>query len=474
MKRKACYILPYLVFGVSALLPARAFTQTQPSQSGVSINNVQINRVRDSVRIAFDFNFDNLQLRSNRSLVLQPFFKGDGGDQWLPAVEVMGRRRYLYYLRNDLLSYAEKPYRVIKTGKDMQQQLPYAISLPYEPWMENASLYLGEDECGCGQVINMKQQPLAVADIAWHPALAYLAPKVETVKSRQLSGHAYLDFPVNKTVIYPDYRRNPSELAKICATIDSVRSDNDVRIIEIHIKGYASPEGSYSSNARLAEGRTNALKQYLIDRYALADTLLFNIAFEPEDWQGFRKYVETSNLPDKEEIIQLIDSNEDIDVKERQIRARYPQSYRTLLENCYPALRHSDYRIDYVIRGFNVDEAKQLIHTRPQNLSLNEMFAVAQTYQPGSDDFKHVFDVAVRLYPDSEVANLNAANALLEKGMAQQALPYLMKAGESPEAANSRGVAMRILERYDEAIKWLQQADNAGLKEAKANLSGIE
>lgn len=49
-----------------------------------------------------------------------------------------------------------------------------------------------------------------------------------------------------------------------------------------------------------------------------------------------------------------------------------------------------------------------------------------------------------------------------------------MKAGESPEAANSRGVAMRILERYDEAIKWLQQADNAGLKEAKINLSGIE
>lgn len=97
MKRKACYILPYLVFGASFLLPATAFTQTQPSQSGVSINHVQINRVRDSVRIAFDFNFDNLQLRSNRSLVLQPFFKGDGGDQWLPAVEVMGRRRYLYF-----------------------------------------------------------------------------------------------------------------------------------------------------------------------------------------------------------------------------------------------------------------------------------------------------------------------------------------------------------------------------------------
>ena len=79
------------------------------------------------------------------------------------------------------------------------------------------------------------QQPLAVADIAWHPALAYIAPQVETVKSRQLSGRAYLDFPVNKTEIYPDYRRNPAELAKIRATIDSVRADKDVNIVQIYV-----------------------------------------------------------------------------------------------------------------------------------------------------------------------------------------------------------------------------------------------
>ena len=317
------------------------------------------------------------------------------------------------------------------------------------------------------------QHPLVVADIAWHPALAYIAPQVETVKSRQLSGHAYLDFPVNQTKIDPDYRRNPEELAKICATIDSVRSDNDVRIIRIHIKGYASPEGSYTSNARLAEGRTNALKQYIINRYALADTL-FNIAFEPEDWEGFRQYVKTSNLPDKDQIMQLIEGDGDIDSRERQIRTRYPQSYRTLLEDCYSALRHSDYRIDYVIRGFNVDEAKQVIRTRPQNLSLQEMFAVAQTYQPGTPEFIEVFQIAVQYYPTDPVANLNAANALLEKGLAQQALPYLMKAGESPEAANSRGVAMRMLERYNDAAKWLHQASDAGLKEAQTNLSGLE
>lgn len=473
MKRKTFYILPYLVFSVLFLLPDMAFALSRQDKNGVGIDQIQISRVRDSVHITCQINLDSIRLRSNRSLVLQPFFKGEGGSQWLPAVEVMGRKRYLYYLRNDLQTYAEAPYRVVKAGKDMQHRLPYETTLPYEPWMENASLYLGEDECGCGQVIDTMQHPLAVADIAWHPALVYIAPQVETVKSRQLSGHAYLDFPVNQTKIDPDYRRNPEELAKICATIDSVRSDNDVRIIRIHIKGYASPEGSYTSNARLAEGRTNALKQYIINRYALADTL-FNIAFEPEDWEGFRQYVKTSNLPDKDQIMQLIEGNGDIDSRERQIRTRYPQSYRTLLEDCYPALRHSDYRIDYVIRGFNVDEAKQVIRTRPQNLSLQEMFAVAQTYQPGTPEFIEVFQIAVQYYPTDPVANLNAANALLEKGLAQQALPYLMKAGESPEAANSRGVAMRMLERYNDAAKWLHQASDAGLKEAQTNLSGLE
>lgn len=140
------------------------------------------------------------------------------------------------------------------------------------------------------------------------------------------------------------------------------------------------------------------------------------------------------------------------------------------MEDCYPALRHSDYRIDYVIRGFNVDEAKQLIHTRPQNLSLNEMFAVAQTYQPGSDDFKHVFDVAVRLYPDSEVANLNAACALLEQGLTEQAKPYLDKSGNNPQAANARGVALLLQHRYDEALPLFEQALQGGVMEAKANL----
>ena len=472
MDRKYFLTIPYYIIALAGWLMMPLAAQAQLPEGGVAVEGVEISRARDSVRIAFRVSLDSLEVRSNRSVVLQPFFKGEGGDRWLPAIEVMGRKRYLYYLRNDSLTYAGAPCRVVKRDKAVAQRLDYQTALAYEPWMEGASLYLGEDQCGCGQVISKAQRPLAVADIAWHPALAYIAPQVETVKSRRLSGQAYLDFPVNKTDIYPDYRRNPAELAKIRATIDSVQGDADVRIVQMQVKGYASPEGTYRSNARLAQGRTEALKAYIIGRYGLADSL-FVVAYEPENWEGLRAYVAQSTLADKEGILRIIDSGEEPDAKERRLRNAYPQAYRSLLADCYPGLRRSDYRIDYVIRGFNVDEAKQVIRTRPQNLSLQEMFAVAQTYQPGSPEFIEVFQIAVQYYPTDPVANLNAANALLEHGLAEQALPYLTKAGDTPQAANARGVAMRMLGRYAEAETHLRKAAEAGLKEAETNLKGL-
>ena len=125
-----------------------------------------------------------------------------------------------------------------------------------------------------------------------------------------------------------------------------------------------------------------------------------------------------------------------------------------------------------------MNEAKEVLRTRPQNLSLDEMFAVAQTYEPGSDDFKQVFDVAVRMYPNSEVANLNAACALLEQGLTEQAQPYLDnyldKAGYSPQAANARAVSLLLQGRYDEAFPLLEQALQGGVKEAEENRKIVE
>ena len=450
----------------------------QVLQSGTVIRNAEISRHRDSVTVSMQMDVTDTRIKSGGSLILAPRLSGaDGkGSAYVPPVELMGRKRRIYLQRNPETAYtSDEMYRVIEKKRKEKQLVEYTVTVPYASWMEHSRLQIVEDLCGCGKMESGNLNELAQADLSFRPRLAYVVPEAEPVKARELSGKAFLDFRVNRTEIDPSYRQNPVELKRILASIDTVKNDRDFTVTEITIKGYASPEGSYAVNKRLAEGRTEALKKYIVDRYGF-DKSVIRVESEPENWQGLVEYVSASSLSDKEQILDFIDNGpSDIDQKEKQMRTKFPASYSVLLNDCYPGLRRTDYRIDYVIRRFRLEEAKALVKTAPQRLSLEEMFAVAQTYEPGSEDFNQVFDVAVRMYPDDETANINAANALLEQGRAEEALKYLDKVKDSsPEAANARGVAYILLKDYEKAGRYIGKALEGHLEEAAHNMEFLK
>ena len=105
-------------------------------------------------------------------------------------------------------------------------------SVPFSPWMSNSSLVIRQEECGCSVPFRTSFYPVAQLDLLkeYRPRLAYLTPQVEEVKARKETGRAYLDFPINQTVIYDNYRSNASELEKIRQTIHYVKSDTNVII----------------------------------------------------------------------------------------------------------------------------------------------------------------------------------------------------------------------------------------------------
>ena len=313
----------------------------------------------------------------------------------------------------------------------------------------------------------VEESPVVVA-YEPHYQLPFFTPQVEAVKSRDVSGRAYLDFPVNKTVINRDYRNNGAELAKVEQTINAVRQDPNLSITHISIHGYASPEGSYQSNERLAEGRAAAFKDYVRGLIDLPASL-FSTSATAEDWQGLRQAVSESTLEHRTEILALIDSDMQPDPKEQRIRRLYPADYRLMLSDIYPALRHSDYVVNYTVRAFTAEEGRDIIKTKPQQLSLNEMFLVAQTYPEGSFDYNEVFLTAVRLYPADETANLNAAIISLQKGDREAALHYLAKAGQSAEAQNARGVLSAQQGDRTAAEAYFRDAQQKGLPAAQHN-----
>ena len=420
----------------------------------VRIEKESITRNEDNNVLSIDMDIvmqENLKLSSNHVATLTPFLESNGRTRILPSIVVYGRKREIVNRRNNITPTPESIYSTIRRKHNKEQIVNYRQQL----------------------ITRLNISPLQI-----QPSISYITPQAEAVKHRAIEGSAFLDFPVNKTIIYPEYRRNTAELAKIRATIDSVRNDDKTTLSSIRIHGYASPEGSYANNTRLAKGRTQALVDYVTSYYKF-DTKLITSEYTSEDWDGFRKFIVASSLEKKDEILKLMDDSAlDIDKKERQIaQLAGPQTYKYILEECYLALRHSDYTVNYTVRGFNLEETKEIIKTRPQLLSLQEIYRIAESCQPGSEEFNHSFQVAATMVPDDPIANLNAGAMEIQKGGdLTTAKKHLAKADQkAPETLNNLGVIALLEGDYDAAEKYFNAAKAGGLTtQADTNMKQLK
>lgn len=474
MTRALSYIIAIII------LPIAAEAQT-PGKTRVRIETQSLTLAADG-QLMVGMNLilpADVKITSNRMATFTPILQEKEGEksEVLPAIYAYGRRRQIVNQRNNNLPV--NAFKIFRRKNGTEQVVNYVTRIPYQPWMRTSQLELLVDLCGCGNA-REERDSMVVAHMAAErytvqPTIAFVTPQVEAVKVRTEEGRAFLDFPVNQTSINLDYRRNPEELEKIRQTIDLVKNDANTKITGLSIAGYASPEGKYEANARLAQGRSEALKKYVLGRYDLSNDLI-RVSSTPEDWDGLRTYVANSNLPEKDEILAIIDTKEiHYDTKELKIKAiRNGEPYAILLRDCYPALRHSDYAVQYVVRGFTVEESKEIIRTRPQQLSLDEMFRLAQSYEKGSEDFNKVFDIAVRMFPNDPIANINAAAIELQRGNLQQAEAYLERADEQAGATLiNKGVLALLQENLTLAEAYFKAAQSLDAPEADPNLEEV-
>lgn len=423
----------------------------------VTIRDFSYTRNGDYMYLNMNIDLAEFDVHNNRATILSPKIVKENESVDLHSVGIYGRRRYFTYVRNGWSTLGGEKDLIYKE-KDCPEILNYRATVPFEEWMDGSQIVIGNRTYGCcNKMLDERFERLgAYHNWVYTPKFAFVRPTAEAVKTRELSGSAFVDFPVSQTIIRPEYRNNRVELAKITGTIDSVRNDKDITVTAISIKGFASPESPYSNNTRLAKGRTEALRVYVNQLYHFPEGFIAT-DYEPENWEGLRVYVEQSSLPHRREIIALIDGDREPDNKEWKLKSTYPDEYRFLLQNCYPALRRSDYCIEYVIRGFSdPEEIRRIVKERPQKLSLEEFYVAAQGLEPGSEEFCQIFDVAVRMYPHDEVANLNAANSAMSEGNLKGAERFLEKSGKSDEALYARGVLAALQKDYDAAADYFR------------------
>ena len=463
------------VFIMAIATPIFANQAQETSALGMPLSDVSLKRDAGLMTVGMNLGLADFDLDGNRAAVFAPVLVNGTDTLVLQPVGLYSRTRWYQYLRS-----GEKPLggegETTIRWSERPATMAYTQTVPYADWMNGSQLYLRRSDYGCcRKLVDEQYAPLTgYRELKYSPVFRYVRPSADATKTRELSGRAFVDFVVNRTEINPTYRNNRVELRKITATIDSVRSDKDVTVRRITIKGFASPEGSYANNTRLAKGRTESLKQYVRKLYHFSDDFI-STAYEPEDWEGLRDFVEKSNLANRTEILAVIDdATLEPDVKDWRLKLRYPDDYAFLLREVYPGLRHSDYTIEYTIRTFtDINEIRQMMATAPQKLSLNEMFLLAQACEPGSAEYNNVFETAVRMYPNDEVANLNAANSAMQRGDLASAEKYLAKSGNGDEAIYTRGVLAAMQGDNATAVKQFSQVEGK-LPEAKEALKTVK
>lgn len=462
--KRYIYIICVALFGATTavaqsaqprVLHAQRTTLKEATVCGLPVTDVSVKRNSELISVAMDMQLGDYELKGDKVSVFMPVLVNGDDSLVFAPVGLYGRIRYIQYLRNGnnaLGGDAETSYKY----SNRPEMMAYSQTVPYAEWMNGATLYMRRCDYGCcDMLIDEEYAPLAGwREVGYTPVFHYVTPVAEKVKMRELAGRAFIDFPVNMTDLYPNYRNNPRELAKIIATIDSVRNDKDVTVKRITIKGWASPESPWDNNTRLAKGRTATLKQYVQNLYRFPEGFI-ETDYYPEDWIGLRDFVETSNLERKNELLALIDDTTiEPDTKEEILKTKFSVEYKFLLATIFPALRHSDYTIEYTIRQFSDPvEIRQIMATAPQKLSLEEMFVLAQTMEVGSDEYNEVFETAVRMYPNDEIANLNAASSAMQRNDLANAEKYLAKAGNSAEATYTRGVYAALKGDYAQAVQ---------------------
>lgn len=439
-----------------------AFTQTTPKVA------------KDSIRFGVNVVLDQVALGSRTLLTLTPKLVSEDGTQTyaFPAVSVGGRNRQIMWKRHNIAG-TQPVYH--KNGS--AQTISLAFAAPNVAWIKKARLVVDEQVQGCagceqGEMRYNLLSRLVKEEYRPKFTTVFVTPKPEPVKTRADRFIARFNFRVNRSELLPELGNNRVEFARVDSVAKAILLNTDVKVKNVSIDGYASPEGTDAANLKLSQNRALSFADYLRRTYKLSRGVLNGVG-HGSDWEGLRNSVMAdANVPNKQAVLDILGATSNNEVRKTNLRKLDAgQPYAYLLANHYPPLRRTEYQFTYTVRDFNLEEAIQRIYSNPSLLSLNEMYLVANHYAAGSAERRNALETAQRVYPNAPESRFNALAYRMAQGEQVNEEQFLVNYTTSPEKWNNLGVYYGLRKDYARAKECFSRAGN--LPAAQANLAEL-
>jgi tetratricopeptide (TPR) repeat protein len=298
-----------------------------------------------------------------------------------------------------------------------------------------------------------------------------------------------MNFPANRT-----------ESAKNAITELNNALKGEQEIASVKITAWASPEGEEARNSNLSRERSRVGERFVRDAYKriideqvrehnrnlprgakrvtakdLTKELPLTVDHKGEDWDGFMATLRASNVPNRDRILNVIQSNTNRERREQEMRNMvviYPELEETIL----PPLRRAEIIIELVVPAKTNEKMSELAISNPSELTVEELLFAATLTQDQAVKMR-IFTAATNVYSNDWRGFNNVAMLQILDGKYDDAATNLATANRlSPnngQVLNNLGVVALNKGNFDEAKNNFTTARGAGNAEAGQNLALI-
>ncbi len=293
------------------------------------------------------------------------------------------------------------------------------------------------------------------------------------------------------------------DIKKLEEDLEQAVKNERISFKNIGISSYASPDGPMDLNEKLSEGRKGSAKGYL-DKEARRkgieiedENSFYETKTTTEDWDGFKKVVQESDIEDKDLILRVLSMYSDPEVREKELE-NMAATWEELAEDILPKLRRSELKVNVEVVGYSDDELKELVSSNPDTLKIEEILYAATLFDDMSkkleiykkaaanftDDYRPQNNIGVvqikmrniseakaafekaKSIEDNDIVNNNLGAVALKEGKLSEAQSLFESAQGAGDPVNFNLGTIKIMEGdYNAAINYFGNtcSANAGL-----------
>ena len=405
----------FLVSVIAMAMLTSCGTVPQPEQ--ITVNPSPLAVVGDKVNADITGTFPVKKFAKKGVLTVTPVLKFDGKEIEGEPVTYIGEK---VKENGKMVSY--------KQGGQYTQ----SCSFDYDPAMATSELYLRFTAKNGKKEVEVPE--LKIADglvVTAKLATAEDNESVVTTDKFQRIIQDTLEADIKFLIQQANLRSSETgskQMKDFQAAIKDANNDEKKAINNLEVSGYASPDGGMELNTKLADNR-QANAQKFLQKQMKKDKVDAEIeaSTTAEDWEGFQKAMENSNIQDKQVVLNVLNMYSDPEERENQIK-NLSAVYKNIANDILPQLRRSRLILTRDLIGRSDEEILAELNNDPCQLNVEEMLYAA-TLVEGQDEKLAIYQKAADSFGDYRAYN-NMGMIYFEQGNIAEARRAYSKALE--------------------------------------------